>query len=90
MIYSSVTTKCHPYLFLFISFTYLFIVFAIKNVLCKEPKANISYGTFSKIYCGASKPDPVTSTGNTMKFKFHSDYSVVKNGFSAVWKAVAS
>ena len=50
----------------------------------------ISYGTFSKKYCGASKPDPITSTGNTMKVKFHSDYSVVRKGFSAVWKAVAS
>jgi len=53
---------------------------------CSYDYVQISYGTFSKKYCGASKPDPVTSTGNTMKVKFHSDNSVVKKGFSAVWK----
>jgi len=53
---------------------------------CSYDYVQISYGTFSKKYCGASKPDPVTSTGNTMNVKFHSDESVVKKGFSAVWK----
>jgi len=53
---------------------------------CSYDYVQISYGTFSKKYCGASKPDPVTSTGNTMNVKFHSDDSVVKKGFSAVWK----
>ena len=50
----------------------------------------VSYGTFSQKYCGSSKPDPITSTGDTMKVKFHSDNSVVRKGFSAVWKAVTS
>merc|ERR1719154_1054154 len=53
---------------------------------CSYDYVQISYGTFSRKYCGASKPDPVISTGNTMKGKFHSDYGVVKKGFTAVWE----
>jgi len=39
--------------------------------------------------CGTSKPDPIKSSGNTLKVKFHSDESENYKGFSATWKKVA-
>jgi len=38
--------------------------------------------------CGDENPGVVTSKGNTMTVKFHSDYIGVKKGFRAIWKQV--
>ena len=43
---------------------------------------------YDEKYCGSNKPDPIISTGNTLNITFHSDYSVIRNGFKATWKAV--
>ena len=41
-------------------------------------------------YCGSSKPSPVISSGNTLTITFHSDYSVIRSGFKATWKAMGN
>ena len=39
-------------------------------------------------YCGAGNIAAITSSGKSMKVKFHSDYSTNAKGFSATWKKV--
>ena len=31
--------------------------------------------------CGSNVPDPITSTGNQLFLRFHSDYSITSTGF---------
>ena len=38
--------------------------------------------------CGSGKPSPITSSGKTLKVKFHSDWYVNKKGFSATWTKI--
>jgi hypothetical protein len=45
-------------------------------------------GKSVKKLCGSTKPDKITSSGKSMKVKFHSDYYVNMKGFSASWKKV--
>ena len=42
----------------------------------------------NKMYCGSTKPGPITSNNYKMTVTFHSDYSVNHKRFSAAWKAV--
>ena len=55
---------------------------------CGYDYVEVSFGSFSRKYCGDSLPEPITSTGSTMSVKFHSDQSVTKSGFRAVWTEV--
>ena len=55
---------------------------------CAYDYVLVTHGSESKKLCGSTVPDPITSTANTMKVLFESDYSVNKKGFSAVWKKV--
>ena len=61
-----------------------------------ETEANCAYdyvqvfdtdGNSQKL-CGSGKPSTITSSGKTMKVKFHSDFYVNMKGFSATWKKV--
>ena len=45
-------------------------------------------GKSLKKLCGSTKPAKITSTGKTMKVKFHSDDYANMKGFSATWKKV--
>ena len=49
----------------------------------------ITFESEEKKYCGSRKPSPIISSGNTMTVVFHSDYSVNRNGFRAIWETVA-
>ena len=40
--------------------------------------------------CGSVKPSKLISSGNKLTVKFHSDYSVNKKGFKAIWKQVTA
>ena len=55
---------------------------------CAYDYVKVSFGSEEEKYCGSNKPDPIISTGNTLNITFHSDYSVIRNGFKATWKAV--
>ena len=55
---------------------------------CRYDYVLVSYGSVQQKYCGSNKPGPIISTGNTMRVVFHSDYSVNRNGFRAIWEAV--
>ena len=47
-----------------------------------------STSTFEEKYCGANKPNPIISSGNSMEVVFHSDGSTNGNGFKAIWEAI--
>merc|ERR1712106_208526 len=44
--------------------------------------------TIGKKLCGTTKPEPITSTGNSMTVKFVSDYYDTRKGFVANWEKV--
>ena len=48
----------------------------------------ISYDSYNRRYCGSSIPEPITSTGSSMKVKFHTDASHAFTGFRATWSVV--
>ena len=48
----------------------------------------ISYDSYSQRYCGSSVPEPLTSTGSSMKVKFHTDSYEAFTGFRATWCVV--
>ena len=48
----------------------------------------ISFGTFSWRYCGTEIPPPITSSGPSMRVKFHSDSRITAPGFLAKWEEV--
>ena len=48
----------------------------------------VSYGSFSQKYCGTTIPEPITSTGNTIMIKFHSDWLTTGSGFKLKWTEV--
>ena len=52
---------------------------------CIYDYVEVSYGSYSERFCGTSIPGPFTSTGRTLTVRIHTDDSVVKGGFSAVW-----
>ena len=56
---------------------------------CKYDYVTISFESEEEKYCGSSMPSPIISSGNTMTVVFHSDYSVNRNGFRAIWETVA-
>ena len=60
------------------------------NSRCSYDYVEISYGTYSQRFCGSSLLYPtdssgITSSGNTMTVRFHTDFSVNYSGFRAVW-----
>ena len=48
----------------------------------------ISFGTFSWRFCGTEIPPPITSSGPSMRVKFHSDSRTTASGFLAKWVEV--
>ena len=54
---------------------------------CEYDFVQISYGSFKEKYCGSSKPTPIISSEN-MTVIFHSDQSVNRKGFRAIWKTL--
>ena len=52
---------------------------------CGYDWVEVSYGSYSEKFCGRSNPGPVTSTGPTMTVRMHTDSSVTRTGFRAVW-----
>ena len=52
---------------------------------CRYDWVEMSYGSYSKKFCGRSNPGQVTSTGRTMTVRMHTDGSVTRTGFRAVW-----
>jgi len=56
---------------------------------CKYDYVKITFESEEEKYCGSSMPSPIISSGNTMTVVFHSDYSVNRNGFRAIWETVA-
>ena len=57
---------------------------------CRYDWVEMSYGSYSKKFCGRSNPGQVTSTGRTMAVRMHTDGSVTRTGFRAVWTASKS
>ena len=60
------------------------------NSRCSYDYVEISHGTYSQKFCGSSLLYPadssgITSSGNTMTVRFHTDFSVNYSGFRAVW-----
>ena len=60
------------------------------NSRCSYDYVEISHGTYSQRFCGSSLLYPadssgITSSGNTMTVRFHTDFSVSYSGFRAVW-----
>merc|ERR1712155_412118 len=60
------------------------------NSRCSYDYVEISHGTYSQRFCGSSLLYPadssgITSSGNTMTVRFHTDFSVNYSGFRAVW-----
>lgn len=47
----------------------------VYNGATKEPRNRVAK------LCGSQLPDPITSTGNEMILRFHSDFSVAFKGF---------
>lgn len=47
----------------------------VYNGASKEPRNRVAK------LCGSQLPDPITSTGNEMILRFHSDFSVAFKGF---------
>ena len=55
---------------------------------CIWDYVSVQFDSFDEKYCGKTVPAPITSSGNTMTVKFHSDQIVQDKGFSANWQAV--
>ena len=45
----------------------------------------VSYESYNEIFCGSSNPGQLTSSGPTMTVRMHTDSSVTRPGFRAVW-----
>ena len=52
---------------------------------CVYDWVEVYYGSYSEKFCGSSIPGPFTSTGPTMRVKMHTDGSVTRTGFRALW-----
>ena len=52
---------------------------------CRYDHLEVSYGTFSKKFCGTRISSPFVSTGTTITVKMHTDAYVTRTGFRAEW-----
>ena len=52
---------------------------------CVYDWVEVSYGSYREKFCGSSNPGQLNSTGPTMTVRMHTDSSVTRTGFRAVW-----
>ena len=66
----------------------MFNIEAHTSGACLFDFLEIDFGTFSWRYCGNEIPPPITSSGPSMRVKFHSDARITAPGFLAKWEEV--
>ena len=66
----------------------MFHIEAHTSGACLFDFLEIDFGTFSWRYCGNDIPPPITSSGPSMRVKFHSDARITAPGFLAKWEEV--
>ena len=57
---------------------------------CGYDWVEVSYESYNEKFCGSSNPGQLTSFGPTMTVRMHTDSSVTRTGFRAIWTAVTT
>ena len=65
-----------------------FNIEAHRSGACLFDFLEVDFGTFSWRFCGTEIPPPITSSGPSMRVKFHSDSRTTAPGFLAKWEEV--